>query len=224
MSVTAKPGSGGAAGSRNAVIVAEWEAEQARQAEWDSQHPEDAALVAALCGGGSEDERRARNLVHWFQHASYWCSRCRSEFAEGDVVYRKRGPTGKMAVLGASWKLEAICDDCVRNRLRPSWWEHRRTPVPCAGGCGVLVSHWYCPRARHVRRNGYSFDVVEVPAISTCSKRCSDRVEVERRRVEHQPRRCEICDEEFTPKRSDARFCSNACRQDAYRQRKAGRL
>jgi hypothetical protein len=30
---------------------------------------------------------------------------------------------------------------------------------------------------------------------------------------------CAICGKKFTPKRQDARFCSNACRQSAYRQR-----
>jgi transposase len=61
-----------------------------------------------------------------------------------------------------------------------------------------------------------------VPAISTCSKRCSKLVERERRRVTHEARCCDVCGEEFTPKRSDARYCSNSCRQDAYRKRKLG--
>jgi hypothetical protein len=36
-------------------------------------------------------------------------------------------------------------------------------------------------------------------------------------------RTCEQCDETFTPQRSDGRFCSSACRQRAYRMRKATR-
>ena len=35
---------------------------------------------------------------------------------------------------------------------------------------------------------------------------------------------CWDCDEPFAPRRADARYCSNACRQKAHRQRKAGRL
>jgi hypothetical protein len=33
-------------------------------------------------------------------------------------------------------------------------------------------------------------------------------------------RACLVYEETFTPKRKDARYCSNACRQDAYRKRK----
>jgi hypothetical protein len=55
---------------------------------------------------------------------------------------------------------------------------------------------------------------------------CSDGCERERvnrrRRVSHQPVACVVCDEHFTPARSDARYCSSACRQDAYRKRKLG--
>jgi hypothetical protein len=35
-------------------------------------------------------------------------------------------------------------------------------------------------------------------------------------------RRCAGCDESFVASRGDARYCSNACRQDAYRKRKSG--
>jgi hypothetical protein len=33
-------------------------------------------------------------------------------------------------------------------------------------------------------------------------------------------RACEVCGRRFTGVRGDARYCSNACRQTAYRQRK----
>ena len=32
---------------------------------------------------------------------------------------------------------------------------------------------------------------------------------------------CAVCDEPFSASRGDARHCSNACRQDAYRHRRA---
>ena len=34
------------------------------------------------------------------------------------------------------------------------------------------------------------------------------------------PLRCSVCGHGFTASRADARYCSNACRQDAYRKRK----
>ena len=41
------------------------------------------------------------------------------------------------------------------------------------------------------------------------------------RRGKPSPRDCEACGEPFAPTRADARYCSNACRQDAYRERHA---
>lgn len=196
--------------SRNESIFAEWEAEEERRAEGRRRDPEGAARMDALVARlgveeSSEEERQARSLARHATDSSLWCSRCRTEFAEGDVVYRVREPVPGQGLFGAGWKLAAICDDCVRKYRHPSWRENRNEPIPCAGGCGVLVSHWYFP----------------VTAIATCSKRCSRRVEVERRRVKHETRRCEVCGEEFTPKRSDSRYCRNACRQRAYRERRS---
>ena len=38
-----------------------------------------------------------------------------------------------------------------------------------------------------------------------------------RRKQERKDRICQTCGTTFTPKRSDAKFCCNACRQKAYR-------
>jgi hypothetical protein len=43
-----------------------------------------------------------------------------------------------------------------------------------------------------------------------------------RKRRARANRTCEHCAAVFTPPRSDGRFCSNACRQAAYRQRTKG--
>lgn len=55
-----------------------------------------------------------------------------------------------------------------------------------------------------------------------CSDRCEYKAGNLRRRVGHESRRCVVCEEPFTPRRKDARYCSSACRQDAYRKRKDG--
>jgi len=44
----------------------------------------------------------------------------------------------------------------------------------------------------------------------------------ERRRRARADLACNACGTVFTPRRADARYCSNACRQDAYRKRKHG--
>jgi predicted nucleic acid-binding Zn ribbon protein len=51
-----------------------------------------------------------------------------------------------------------------------------------------------------------------------CSKRCYQRALRKRHRRENS-RSCKVCKDRFEPTRKDARFCSNACRQFAYRAR-----
>jgi predicted nucleic acid-binding Zn ribbon protein len=64
-----------------------------------------------------------------------------------------------------------------------------------------------------------------------CSDACGEAIRQGRRAAGRyiareartsRPQACAVCGETFTPSRSDARFCSNACRQDAYRKRKLG--
>lgn len=59
----------------------------------------------------------------------------------------------------------------------------------------------------------------------TCGKigqaRLNEQRRMERRRLN--ARNCEECGRKFTPTRSDARFCSNACRQKSYRRQAAKR-
>ena len=55
---------------------------------------------------------------------------------------------------------------------------------------------------KEARRNGY----IDDHAPSCNELRC----------------RCVVCSETFTATRGDARYCSGACRQDAYRKRRVG--
>jgi hypothetical protein len=58
-----------------------------------------------------------------------------------------------------------------------------------------------------------------------CSAGCRLELSDRRKRQGHvsvPPRACTECGEPFTPKRRDARYCSNACRQRAYRERTLG--
>jgi hypothetical protein len=63
-----------------------------------------------------------------------------------------------------------------------------------------------------------------------CSEECGEQVRAGRRRERLRfareqrvsvPRPCVVCGEAFTASRPEARYCSSACRQDAYRKRKA---
>jgi predicted nucleic acid-binding Zn ribbon protein len=63
--------------------------------------------------------------------------------------------------------------------------------------CGTSVA-WYHPQA-------------------VCSPSCYRELRNQRRRVQHTERPCAECGEPFTPARSDARTCSDRCRQRAHR-------
>jgi hypothetical protein len=54
-----------------------------------------------------------------------------------------------------------------------------------------------------------------------CSARCYKRASRKRTKGRLSDVTCNGCGESFTPKRADARYCSSACRQRAYRGRRA---
>lgn len=51
-----------------------------------------------------------------------------------------------------------------------------------------------------------------------CGNRGYQKELKQRRLEQRRDTVCQTCGQTFTPKRSDARFCCNACRQKAYRQ------
>ncbi len=190
-----------AADTRNARLEAELETRLTRRraAQGDTRLK---SIEAVLHGETTDEQGEARVTENFNRSTSYQCSMCRHVFVEGDVVYRRRETT-ESNLWGRAWELASICDECVRTCMHPSWRANRHRPEPCAGGCGVLVSHWY-PWSN----------------ITTCSRRCSEQAARERKRAKREPRACEVCGDSFTPNRADARYCSSACRQDAYRKRK----
>ena len=52
-----------------------------------------------------------------------------------------------------------------------------------------------------------------------CGNQANNRRQREYRQMRRQDLVCQCCGEKFTPKRADARYCSNACRQKDYRKR-----
>ena len=94
------------------------------------------------------------------------------------------------------------CDSCFEGKKETEhgYWNStlRRCEI-----CGVGMS---------VKRSG-----------KYCSWQCQNKGYAKQRREQRAERRenitCEICGEAFTPKRADAKYCSPACRQRAYRER-----
>jgi predicted nucleic acid-binding Zn ribbon protein len=119
---------------------------------------------------------------------------------------------------------------CKAGEVPPDWQEildgnnnvglyggrRERHPDPPPGTC-----QWCGHRVggRAFRRPDYV-----LPVRKYCSGRCSNDASIERRRQRRAAARqkvCEVCGEEFTAKRVDAKTCSPACKQKAYRRRRA---
>ena len=80
-------------------------------------------------------------------------------------------------------------------------------PAPCAG-CGRIIRWSYAARPTS-RENAGSY----------CSAACQYEASKAARRVKPSQRKCKVCGKTFTPKRSDAKTCTDRCRQ-ALRRRK----
>ena len=87
---------------------------------------------------------------------------------------------------------------------------HPSPPVGECQWCGGRLRKW-----KRLRADG-------LPVKQYCSGRCSIDAYIERRRLRRSAARektCGVCGTAFTAKRRDAKTCSKACKQKAYRQR-----
>jgi hypothetical protein len=161
--------------------------------------------------GVDEDTARTLQTMWAMKNRGVVCKTCGHLFEDDEVVYRKRGTPGWSP---GSKPLQVFCHGWVSG-WHPSWLENASEPAPCVGGCGVLVASWY-----RYSYHSANYEREGQPIHMACSRRCAERARNARRR-KSTPKPCETCGETFTPIRADANYCSNACRQRAYRQRKA---
>jgi hypothetical protein len=132
-----------------------------------------------------------------------YCSRCQAKFAPDQVVVVVRK--------GDKWfetDWVTVCAACAE----PAEQARAKYKVMCEGCSQPMLTPRY-PCA--VRRWVSSWKNI---GEHVCSKRCEQRY---RRRLQRESRdetHCTVCGVGFRPKRADAKFCSNACRQRAYRE------
>jgi hypothetical protein len=140
------------------------------------------------------------------------CFKCGQPFGHVAPVYYVRC-LHPVSMFGTqSEAQEPICERC-RNR-DPG--EEFAPPVECAV-CGRTV--YRTPRAA-VKFNWTSstFELLDTRQ-PLCSPKCSsDYYNARRPKVEHEPVPCYHCGEVYTPKRSDSKFCSGACRVAEHRE------
>jgi hypothetical protein len=126
------------------------------------------------------------------------CPKCHRELSEREPVYQVRRATPPYP------GIVHVCRKCWEERKSFTRYEEPKLCDSCER-----------PVINKTRRYGWS--------IIACSPDCRKRIENARYRAKRSQhpadRPCVICDEPFTPKRSDALYCSPACKQKAYRQR-----
>jgi hypothetical protein len=148
-----------------------------------------------------DDSRQRWQRAHASAKSCAHCGDCGREFDPGEPVTLTKIRCGYNG-LGMFIAPQApVCDACAPSR---PWSESG----PCEG-CGRSVTvHRGLWADRHFH----------------CSTKCQFASQARRRKETRARSRggmtCEVCAEPFEPARSDARYCSSACRQDAYRKRK----
>ena len=121
-------------------------------------------------------------------------------WTERDFLWRVPIPDG----YAGRTAIEAMCEDCAsgEDSILIAKVLYRGDCPVC--GRSVVQPHLY--------------------GAGTCSEECRHEQTLRRRREIREIRRgkrtCETCGETFIPKRSDSRYCSGACRQKAYRERR----
>jgi hypothetical protein len=147
----------------------------------------------------NERERHSWRIIHNAQMTCAQCARCGSVLTADAPVWRDYFKQGRGVFGGTQWTVAPVCERC-----RSKWREYR-DPRPCEN-CGRNVHQQNNLRSH--RRTFCCEDCKKVVSIAAARRRRADA---------RGARRCET----FEPPRADGRFCSSACRQRAYRRRRA---
>jgi hypothetical protein len=158
---------------------------------------------------------------------SNFCHECFQSIPDGEPVYQYRTLTI------SPHDMKTICQWCLlkkrrqlEHKIREDGGEHMEYVLSRMDA----DSHWQsrpCLRCdRLVFRNathhsGYKYPLF--PKHLLCGAKCKSAywgtIARERRAHDRPPIKCAVCDTRFMPTRTDALYCSPACRQWAYRRR-----
>jgi hypothetical protein len=203
------------AGTRNARVLGQVEAALERYRRTAAEHPE--SWVAKEWAKQSEDEHFTELAVN----ARLICGRCATLLASPVYLHRSTGDgffadADRYYVNGDN--LRGRCSNCWQaEKDREYFWGYEGEQRECACGTEIVC----CSSDRYLSTRWWWADRAR-----SCSPLCAREkrnADARRRRLAaRENRRCVACDAVFTPGRSDARYCSSSCRQDAYRKRKLG--
>jgi hypothetical protein len=128
------------------------------------------------------------------------CTRCEEPFGGNRAMaymVREYVVWNTQYAIGAlcQWEIAPVCAACVK----PAEEAAADLVERACEGCGLVL------RSRSV--------------VTTCSNRCTVRARRARRRNSRPKHDCIVCGLSFKPKRNSG-YCSAACKQKAYRQRR----
>jgi hypothetical protein len=132
------------------------------------------------------------------------CYHCRHHLTDDAQIFRVS--LGRSQWTRALGIIRYLCHDCANPLGLGKKWQ---SPVACTG-CGRRVIH-------DTNRKSPLFPICGEEACRRAAVAASAR---ERRRGRPPSVTC-VCGTKFAPTRTDARYCSSACRQRAYRKRLA---
>ena len=157
------------------------------------------------------DEQERRAAVGYTPAAERDCAACHTPLADQAVYFPGR------------YYHDPLCADCA---LEPGYQQYVNHPF--RRGDPLTKDEWQAQYAsgkllpaRPCEVCGHEIAWLHprYSSIRVCSNDCAAERLNRRRRVKHEPRICPVCDETFTPTRSDAATCSDRCRQRLRRSR-----
>jgi hypothetical protein len=159
-------------------------------------------MFAARSRDGGDAMTRASDNIRNAKATCACCAKCGRKLSAKAPVWREH-----MALVEflRPWAVVPVCERCVGGVARTL----ADPAQPCAG-CGRPVHQYMNQQRTHV----------------VCCEACARIARLAARRQQRTeargPRQCEneSCGETFEPTRTDGRFCSSRCRQQAYRKRK----
>jgi hypothetical protein len=192
----------------------------------------EAEMDAMLEGRGldTSDEARAQRRRRWDAlKTARMCGECGEPLGEDATVYRLRYP--EQGLVGMGYRTRVECDECVRKPKEPFFSLRACLRVHSMVQSGMDVQEAWAKENHRDPVYDYCdacgrkvvFDRTGIRRKRTfCSERC-ERDSYNRRRREARAatrgKACDACGETFVGTRSDAKHCSAACKQRAYRNR-----
>jgi hypothetical protein len=178
-------------------------------ASHDEAYQAAVAEIQALDGRTPEQREQRRRIRKARETGA--CAACNRTLEPGEPVWMC--VFSDQGRLGRSWLTAAVCASCYESDVeRIGTLVFRRYWMAGWHSRWAITGAWSCKGCgRQVHAHSHR-------VATYCTEPCRRAVANQRRRVESAARTCP-CGRSFTVSRSDAVYCSGACRQRAYRQR-----